>query len=261
MNPAAPILQVRGLTLEAGGRTLVSALDLDVAAGETWAVLGCNGSGKTTLLHALAGVTPGAADIRYGGTRLAEIPARTLGRVRGMLQQQEAEGFWGTLREYVMLGRHPHAQAVMGNDAAGERAVAGALAAFGLETLADRAYDTLSGGERQRARLAQVWAQEPALLLLDEPLQHLDLRHQALLFERLAEDVKNGVKAGEGRAALVVLHDLAWSGHCDRALLLYGDGRWAAGGRELLRPETLSALYGRDIRVCGEGAGRHFLVI
>lgn len=254
---AAPILRVRGLSLEAGGRVLVGGLDLDVAAGETWAVLGCNGSGKTTLLHALAGVTPAAADIRYGGTPLAELPVRALGRVRGMLQQQEVEGFWGTLREYVMLGRHPHAQAVMGNDAAGERAVAAALAAFGLEPLAGRAYDTLSGGERQRARLAQVWAQEPALLLLDEPLQHLDLKHQALLFERLAHTVKDDT----GRAALVVLHDLAWSGHCDRALLLYGDGRWETGGRELLRPDTLSALYGRDIRVCGEGAGRHFLVI
>ena len=156
-----------------------------------------------------------------------------------------------------MLGRYPHARALFGWNASDEAAAARALAAFDLEPLAAQAYGTLSGGERQRARLAQLWAQDPQLLLLDEPLQHLDLRHQL----KTLEWVRAAVRAAD-RAALLVLHDLTFAGRCDRVLMLYGDGRHAAGtAADLLQPERLEDLYGCRVRAFGSGPDAHFLPV
>ncbi|HUO44546.1 MAG TPA: ABC transporter ATP-binding protein [Burkholderiales bacterium] len=252
------LLKAEQLTVAVGGRTLVRELELAVAPGEMWAVLGQNGSGKTTLLHTLAGLVPAAAgQVSIGDKPAAAYTRRELGRQLGILLQQEAQEFWGTLRDYVTLGRHPHLHTLFGTDADDDAAVDAALAAFDLAALAARAYQTLSGGERQRARLAQLWAQDPALLLLDEPLQHLDLRHQLQLFERVENVVRE-----RNRAALIVLHDLAWAGRCDKALLLYGDGRWRAGtAAELLDAATLESLYGCRLRAFGAGADAHLLPV
>ena len=251
-------LRAEQLTLTAGARTLVSGLDLALSSGETWAVLGCNGSGKTTLLHALAGLAPAAQGrIAIAGRAPADYARRELGRTLGILLQREDQEFWGTLAGYVMLGRYPHARAFFGWGADDEAAVARALDAFDLAPLAERAYGTLSGGERQRARLAQLWAQDPPLMLLDEPLQHLDLRHQLQALERVREAVRDA-----GKAALVVMHDLAFAGRFDRVLLLYGDGRHAAGpARELLEAGRLAGLYGCKVRAFGDGTDAHFIPV
>jgi iron complex transport system ATP-binding protein len=252
------MLRAEGLTISIGPRLLCRDLDLVLAAGELWAVLGCNGSGKTTLLHALAGLTPAAAgNVAIGGRGLADYSRRELGRSLGILLQREDQEFWGTLADYVMLGRYPHAHALFGWSADDEAAAARALAAFDLTALAAQAYGTLSGGERQRARLAQLWAQDPPVMLLDEPLQHLDLRHQLQTLELLRAATRD-----TGRAAALVLHDLTFAGRCDRILMLYGDGRYAAGtAAELLQPQRLEDLYGCRVRGFGDGANAHFIPV
>jgi len=252
------MLRIDQLTITAGSRTLCRDLDLVVAPGELWAVLGCNGSGKTTLLHALAGLAPAAAGrVTVVGRPLAGYSRRELGRTLGILLQREDQEFWGTLADYVMLGRYPHARSLFGWSAADEEAMARALAAFDLEPLAAQPYGTLSGGERQRARLAQLWAQDPRLVLLDEPLQHLDLRHQLQTLELVL-----GAVHSANRAALVVLHDLTFAGRCDRVLMLYGDGRYAAGtAAELLQPGRLEGLYGCRVRAFGSGPDAHFIPV
>ena len=252
------MLRAEQFTIAVGARTLCRDLDLTVAPGELWAVLGCNGSGKTTLLHALAGLAPAVTGhIVVAGKPLAAYARRELGRTLGILLQREDQEYWGTLADYVLLGRYPHARALFGRDATDEEALACALAAFDLEPLAAQAYGTLSGGERQRARLAQLWAQNPALMLLDEPLQHLDLRHQLQTLERV-----RGAVSGTGKAALLVLHDLTFAGRCDRVLMLYGDGRYAAGtAAELLQPAKLEELYGCRVRAYGEGPHAHFIPV
>ncbi len=252
------MLSVEKLTIAIGARLLCRELNLMLAPGELWGVLGCNGSGKTTLLHALAGLAPAAAgDIAVGGSPLANYSRRELGRALGILLQREDQEFWGTLRDYVMLGRYPHAHSLFGwsadDEAAGERA----LAAFDLTALAEQVYATLSGGERQRARLAQLWAQDPPVMLLDEPLQHLDLKHQLQTLELLRATTRNA-----GRAAALVLHDLTFASRCDRILMLYGDGRYAAGAAdELLQPQRLEDLYGCRVRGFGDGADAHFIPV
>jgi iron complex transport system ATP-binding protein len=251
-------LRAEKLSIAAGARMLCRDLDLSLAPGELWVVLGRNGSGKTTLLHALAGLAPAQAGrIAVAGKPLAAYSRRELGRTLGVLLQREDAEFWGTLADYVLLGRYPHARAWMGWDAADEAALARALAAFDLESLAAQAYSTLSGGERQRARLAQLWAQDPKLLLLDEPLQHLDLRHQLQTLQLLRQATRD-----TGKAALLVLHDLTFAARCDRVLMLYGDGRFAAGtAAELLQPAQLEDVYGCRVRAFGNGPDAHFIPV
>ena len=251
-------LSCEHLTVAVGTRALCRDLKLTVATGELWAVLGCNGSGKTTLLHTLAGLAmPAAGEVDVDGRPLAEYGRRELGRALGILLQREDHEYWGTLSDYVKLGRYPHARSMFGPGAADEEAACRAIAAFDLTALAARPYATLSGGERQRARLAQLWAQDCSTLLLDEPLQHLDLRHQLQTLQLLRE-----VTRVDGKCAAVVLHDLTFASRCDRVLMLYGDGRYASGRTaELLQSHVLQALYGCRVHAYGTGADAHFIPV
>jgi iron complex transport system ATP-binding protein len=246
------------LTVGIGSRVLCRDLDLAVSPGDLWGVLGCNGSGKTTLLHALAGLAPAAGGcIELGGRRLADYSRRERGRKLGILLQREDYEFWGSVEDYVMLGRYPHARALFGWHADDEAACARALAVFDLTELRAQAYATLSGGERQRARLAQLWAQAPRTMLLDEPLQHLDLRHQLRTMELLRASTRD-----EGAAAALVLHDLTFAASCDRILMLFGDGRHAAGSAaDMLRRERLEDLYGCRLRAFSDGTGVRFIPV
>jgi iron complex transport system ATP-binding protein len=252
------ILSAREVTIAVGARVLCRGLNWQVAPGELWGVLGCNGSGKTTLLHALAGLAPAAAGtITLGERPLHDYSRRPRGRALGILLQHEAEEFWGSVRDYVLLGRYPHARSLFGWQADDEAAAEQALAAFDLAAIAAQAYGTLSGGERQRARLAQLWAQEPRVMLLDEPLQHLDLRHQLQALQLLREATQV-----HSRAAALVLHDLAFAARCDRILMLYGDGRYAAGtAADMLQTARLAELYGCGIRAIGDGAAVHYVPV
>jgi iron complex transport system ATP-binding protein len=252
------ILRAEHLTIVAGGRILCRDLGLTVNAGEMWAVLGCNGSGKSTLLHVLAGLAKTCEGlVEVAGKPVSDYRPRELARTLGILLQREDQEFWGTLAEYVRLGRYPHTGLWSGWDAHDEAALAEALDAFDLVPIAAQPYATLSGGERQRARLAQLWAQNPRLLLLDEPLQHLDLRHQLQTLELVRHAVR-----GTNRAAVLVLHDLAFAGRCDMALLLYGDGRFECGrAADMLQPERLENLYGCRVRAYGAGGDAHFIPV
>lgn len=251
------MLRASALEFAAGARTLCRGLDFNAGAGELWAVLGCNGSGKTTLLHVLAGLAqPTAGRIKLDGRTIDEYPRREFARSVGMLLQREEQEYWGTLADYVRLGRFPHASPPFGADVDGEEAVTRALEAFDLQRCAMQLFATLSGGERQRARLAQLWAQDARVLLLDEPLQHLDLRHQ----QQTMKLIRAATRAG--KSAVVVLHDLTYAAHCDRVLMLYGDGGHAQGAAaEMLVPARLEALYGCKLVVCGNGAGAHVMPV
>jgi iron complex transport system ATP-binding protein len=238
-----PDLTARNLTLERGGRVLCRALDVRVRAGELWGILGPNGSGKTTLLHALCGLLrPASGSVAHDGARLDGMAAPERARRVGILLQQDPGSFWGTARDYAMLGVFPHGT----GRAAAHAAAQAALVEVGVADLADRDFDGLSGGERQRVRLAQLIAQSPLVYCLDEPLAHLDLRHRAEtmgLLRRLAVE--------RDRAVVAVLHEAYWaSRYCDRVLLLGPDGRAEAGeARGLLTRERLADLYQCDPEV------------
>ncbi len=226
-------LVARNLVLNAGARTLVDALELELVRGEILGILGANGAGKSTLLNVLAGLAhPARGEVRLDGAPLCAFAPLARAREIGLLPQGDDGGFFGSVADFVALGRYP-LEASHGD-------LHAILAAWELDGLAKRRFDTLSGGEKQRARLAQLDAQSPHYLLLDEPLTHLDPLHQARL---LAWTRKS---ADADRAVTLTLHDPSWAAcHCDRLLFLHGDGRWQQGGpASLLTPDSLQALYG-----------------
>src|SRR5213596_769520 len=202
-------------------RDALTGVSLSVAMGEFHAVLGPNGSGKTTLVRiALGALSPLEGKAEIGGRPAHEWPRQDLARMVGVVPQREDNLFPQRVRETVLLGRYPHLSLWGRERAEDHAAVDRALAACDAADLADRWLWTLSGGEYQRVRVARALAQEPKLLVLDEPGMSLDLKHEMALFElirRLVDEQELGV--------LMITHDLNLAARFADSLLLLESGR------------------------------------
>jgi len=245
-------LAARAVTLAVPGRTLVKELEFALAPGQCCALLGRNGAGKSSLLLALAGLgRPQSGTVLLDGKSIDAVPRRELARRLGILLQHDAEDFWGSVLEYVLLGRLPHGAGLFGADPEGVVQARAAIDAVDLIEHAHQPYRTLSGGERQRARIAQLLVQAPDHMLLDEPLSHLDLQHQLELMQLLS-----GL-ARDGRTVVMALHEPLWAARfCDTALLMYDAGAFRHGDvRDVLNQDNLETLYGCRLEaVAGSGA-------
>jgi iron complex transport system ATP-binding protein len=254
MSELAPLrLSCRSLAVSIPGRTLVHSLDLDVRAGERWAIVGPNGAGKTTLVATLAGLVPAhAGEIAYDGAPLAALSPRERALRRGYLPQDSVDYFSASVLETALAGRHPHLARWQWESAVDIERATAALAAFGLAGLEHRDVRTLSGGERRRVALAALLAQDPALLLLDEPSSHLDLGAQVAALDTLAQWARAG-----GKAIVMVLHDLHLAlRYADHAVAT-GGGRAVTGvARDVLTADVLSPLFGHPLLAVGEGTAR-----
>jgi iron complex transport system ATP-binding protein len=242
------MLTARGITLRVGDRDLVTGLDLALAPGQCWALLGRNGAGKSSLMLALAGLrAPAAGTVTAEGRPLSLYRRAELARRVGILLQDDTPDFWGSALEYARLGRYPHAGVPYASDPAGDAVAREWLARLDLEGHAHQSYLTLSGGERQRVRIAQLLVQDPAVLLLDEPLSHLDLRHQVQVMDILA------AAAREGKTVVMALHQPSLAArYCDHAVLLYDAGRSSAGScADMLTQARLEALYQCRLEAAG----------
>ncbi len=239
------LFRARGLTVTIAGQAVCRDLDLALHAGESWALLGRNGAGKTTLLHTLAGLRPPqAGTLSLLGDDLATLPRRRVAQRLGLLPQDTPDLFPATVLETALIGRHPHLEGLAWEGEADRAIAAEALAEVGLAGLEMRPVTTLSGGERRRLALATLHCQAPRVALLDEPANHLDLRHQVVLLGALRARA-----AADGGTLLMVLHDVNLAArHCDHALLLFGDGEHAAGPfDEVVHAEALARLYGHPV--------------
>ena len=251
------MITIRQLSLKAGARTLVSALDLDVGRGECWCVIGRNGAGKSTLMRALAGLRlPDAGTISIGGRALADWPLEDLARERAFLPQSRSDAFAYRAIETVLAARHPyHANRYWeGSD---DYAIAqAALASMEVADLAERDVRTLSGGERQRVAIAAMLAQDTPLLLLDEPANALDLAHQSGVMRLLAKLCRE-----QGKTAVMIGHDLNLAHQASsHALLMMGDGEWQAGPvADVMQAPVLSRYLGHPIEVVHHGSRRIFI--
>jgi iron complex transport system ATP-binding protein len=220
----------------------LAGLSFDLADGEILGVLGPNSAGKTTLIRLLTRIlAPTRGMIEIGGQPLAALSRAALARHIAVVPQDMPQGLPFTVQELVLMGRYPHAPRRFFETSADLAVAREAMTATGVLDLAATRVGILSGGERQRVALARALAQEPRLLVLDEPTAHLDLRYQVECMALLRR-----VNRERGTTVLLVSHDLSLAGElCDRLLLL-ADGKMARLGTpaEVLEATLLTAVYG-----------------
>lgn len=240
-------LHASSVTVTAGTTLLVDDIDLDAAAGTVTAVVGPNGAGKSSLLAAIARLH-GTGVVTLDGVDLSALPRRVRAQRVAMVQQSTETDVDLTVREAVALGRTPHLGA-WGDDIESD-IVSQSLDAVGMSAFADRAVVSLSGGERQRVALGMALAQQPHLLIVDEPSNHLDIAAQLSIMALLRQ------LASEGVTVVVALHDLALAlEFSDNALVLSRGLRIAQGPTiQTLSDELISTVYGVEARILVDSA-------
>jgi iron complex transport system ATP-binding protein len=229
----------------------LDSVTMIVPRGAFYAVLGPNGSGKSTLLRALLGMVPHAAgQAHVSGRLVSDWDRRALAREAGVVTQSESITFPITVRELVAMGRYPYLGALQSETPADRDAISDAMRRCDIENLAQRFLSTLSGGEIQRTRVARALAQEPNVLVLDEPTASLDVRHEMEILELLR------ASADRGMTIFLITHHLDLAARFADRLLLLDRGRVAAEGepREVLQEETLQRVYRWPISVSDDPA-------
>nr|WP_172329491.1 ABC transporter ATP-binding protein [Mangrovicoccus sp. HB161399] len=233
------------------GRTdVLGGVSLQVAPGRLTALVGPNGSGKSSLLRAVMGFLPvRAGTVRLDGRPLAGMARREMARRIAYLPQENACPDYMTLGELVELGGHAR-RGLMSGPSGRDRAVfAAALGQVGLGGMGHLQVNALSGGQRQRGWIALVLAQDAPWLLLDEPVNHLDVKYQYEIL-RLARSL-----AASGRSVVAVLHDLSLAAAFADDLVMMRDGKVLAAGplREVLTAGAVRAAFGIEAEVFERG--------
>jgi iron complex transport system ATP-binding protein len=231
----------------APGAFAIRDLSFEVKAGETFGVIGPNASGKTTLVRLLSKVVePSAGRLRLDGADVAQLSRTQVARQVAVVPQDVPRGVPHTVEELVLMGRYPRAPRRFFESSDDRGAARRAMEAADVLALRETLLDRLSGGERQRVLLARALAQEPRLLVLDEPTAHLDLRYQAEcagLLRRLGRET--------GLTIVLVSHDLGFAAElCDRLLLMAGGAAVRVGPPEsVIEEAVLEAAYGCRVLV------------
>jgi iron complex transport system ATP-binding protein len=253
---ARALLEATDLVVARGGAPILRGLSVALQAGEAVALVGPNAAGKSTLVRSLAGLLPLASGlVRLEGKPLAEWGRSALARAIALVTPEEGAPVLLSVQERVALGRYPHRGPFRPLTPADLEAVSDAMAQTGISHLAHRPLSMLSSGERQLAALARSLAQQPRVLLLDEPAAHLDVGHQLQLF-RILDEIR-----ADGVAVLAVVHDLqraaAWAGR----MLLLEAGRLAAEGApaDVLGSEACARAFRVAIRGHAAEGLRHSL--
>ncbi|MFX1757463.1 ABC transporter ATP-binding protein [Rhodococcus sp. As11] len=240
-------LTTEQLSLGYGSSLIVDQVTTSLPAGRITAIVGPNGCGKSTLLRGLARLlSPQHGRVLLDGTELTEMPARTLARTLGLLPQQPLAPAGITVADLVGRGRHPHQRWFRQWSAEDDRAVAVALAATGVDHLAESPIDELSGGQRQRVWIALALAQDPEIMLLDEPTTFLDLAHQIEVLDLLAS-----LNHRLGRTIVLVLHDLNMASRYAHHLVAMRAGTLVTAGQpsDVITPEMVREVFGVEATV------------
>jgi iron complex transport system ATP-binding protein len=240
-------LHARDIAVRYGRSPLVlDGVSCAVEPGRLLAVVGPNGSGKSTLVRALSGlIRLERGEVRVKDEPLARWTRAALARVLAVVSQGEEVAFPLRVDETVMLGRYARLGPLAATGPADRAAVADALARCDVADLAERTIDSLSGGEWQRVRLARALAQEPQVLVLDEPTTSLDVRHEMELFELIRRLVDAGL------AVMIITHHINLAARFTDRMLLLSAGRVAALGTpaEVLRRDIVREVFGWPVAV------------
>lgn len=239
------MLKANHITVRYGDKTVVEDLSFELKEGQWLMLVGPNGAGKSSLIEALAQGVPCTGSFELEGRDVRRCKPAQLARKIGVLSQRNAVGYAYTVEEVVGLGRYAYTSSFLSpRDTDGQAQIEKALALTGLTELRHASVLTLSGGELQRTFLAQVFAQDPQLLILDEPANHLDLIYQKHVFSLISEWLKQ-----PGRAVMSVVHDLSLARRYGTHAVLLHQGHCAAQGEisAVLTPENLRSVYGMDV--------------
>ncbi|MDR2923951.1 MAG: ABC transporter ATP-binding protein [Treponema sp.] len=243
---SAAMLEVNGLCAGYGGGDVIRNISFNVGKGECLCVLGPNGCGKSTLLKSIARIINYRGTVLVNGDDISAIPRKELARKIALLSQNVQVFFPYTVYETVLMGRYAYSQGFLKNLSAEDKNIINdTLKKLDLWDIKERMIDELSGGTLQRVFLAKTMAQTPRVILLDEPANHLDLKHQIALLDYLKAWVK------ENDTSLIgVFHDLNLARYFGDTALLMNEGNLAACGTidEMLGGEIPQTVYGIDIR-------------
>ena len=239
------LLEVENLKVRYGDYEVLKGVSFSLEEGQWLMLIGPNGAGKSTIVNAISQGVRYSGSIRYLGRLLQEYSPVRLARNIGVLSQNHYVGYAFSVREVISLGRYAYSGGLFGKpDTDREEKVEQALEQTGLTQLADHSVLELSGGELQRVFLAQLFAQDPRLLILDEPTNHLDIVYQQQVFNLVREWIKL-----PGRAVISVVHDLSLArAYGSRALLLNRGRSLSLGGiDEVFSKEHLEEAYSVDV--------------
>ena len=256
----ATVLELSGVRFGYGDRTSAGTspfslgpVTLTVCAGQSWAIVGANGAGKSTLLRLMAGLCRSSGGtVALFGTALGDLSPRERAKSIAFVPQRPRCDVDVTAREAVLLGRYPHRSLGLFDSAEDFLVADETLVDTRMSAYADRAMSTLSGGEAQRVHVAAALAQQPKLLLLDEPTASLDLQHQLGIFEILRDRTSRGELA-----VVVVTHDVNLAARFCSQVLLHDHGRMVAAGppEEVVTPDVLGPIYGVELAALTSPSG------
>ena len=239
------MLQGENISVQYGAQTAVHQVSFTLQPGQWLMLAGPNGAGKSTLIRAIAQTIPYTGRITLDGNDLRSLRPAERAKQIAVLSQHHSAQYGYTVEEIVQLGRYAHRKGFLSSKPDGEDpCVDDALSLTGLTEYRRRSVLTLSGGELQRVFLAQVFAQNPKVLLLDEPANHLDLPYQQHIFSLLSQWLQTS-----GRAVLSVVHDLSLAKKYGTHALLMHQGNCVAYGETdaVLTASNLQAVYGMDV--------------
>jgi iron complex transport system ATP-binding protein len=248
------MLEVRALAFGFHGRTVGSGVSFSLARGEVLCVLGPNGGGKTTLFRTVLGLlTSHGGEILLDGKSLDSMQRGEVARRAGYVPQGHSAYFAFTLREFVLMGRTSRLGAFSSPGRIDREIAHRALESLGIGDLGDKPVTEISGGERQLALVARALAQEPQLLVMDEPTAGLDFGNQIRVLEKITALASTGI------SILFSSHDPDQAFLSAQRVLLLGEGRALEIGtpREVIRADTLKRLYGVDVQIVPLEGGRH----
>ncbi|MCK8827173.1 ABC transporter ATP-binding protein [Natroniella acetigena] len=234
-------LEVEGLEFSYQQEKVLENIELKVDAGQILGIIGPNGSGKSTLLKCINGILePDTGEIWLNGNNLAEFSRNELAQNIGYVPQKENRKFPANVFDTVLLGRKPYISWKPTEEDL--TIVAEIIDMLCLESISMRDVNCLSGGQRQKVMIGRALAQQPEVMLLDEPTSELDLKHQLEVLNVVKAQVAHGV------SAIMAIHDLSLAGrYCDKVVMLDNGQIFDAGGLEILTPKNIESVY--DVKV------------
>ncbi len=243
------MLDIRDIDVYYGNRKILYGISFTVNEGEFVGIIGPNGTGKTTLIKTITGVLkPRAGAIFLDGTNIERLDRKEIARIMAVVPQSTPVTPMFTVQDVVLMGRYPHLKNRFNTfESESDLKIADEIMRLtDVYNLADRSMDNLSGGERQEVIIARALAQQPKILLLDEPTSNLDIKHQIKILELV-----KGLTVNNEITALMAIHDLNLAARfCDRLILLHNHRIQSIGEPEIvLTKENIKEAYEVDVEV------------